>query len=249
MLDEEDISNGICEQRRIWFKIRPFYKSLTVDPDWLVQKKKYREMGIGVRLNPAQQHQFCSSFGLQNVQKCPVCRTMMVRDVESSFDSVCWICRTHFCFHCAVQYSGKFGWRTGASTHEPTCREYRHSAPGAEPLYVQRRLEEEKFAEQSKLQLCLALAESLQWPSLLQEPPKRLADTVLFSSDNGTSHALSIVLRNSLDGILSSWGACSFCYVSLCVLFQQCYIFMFVGWRGFKSLDLCCVGCSLFIAL
>ncbi len=234
VLDEEDISNGIGEQRGIWFKIRPFYKYLTVDPDWLSYTKKYLEMGIGVRLNPAQRHKFSNDFGHQNFQRCPVCHVMMIRDVDSSFETVCMICRTEFCWHCAILCSGKFGWRTDASAHEPTCVEYIHGAPGAEPLYVQRRLEEEKFAEQSKLRLCLALAESLQWLSknlsLLQEPPKRLADIVLCSSDNGISHALSMARRDSLDGILSKWGEGCFRYVSLYALFEQCYTFMFVGW-------------------
>ena len=225
VLDEEDISNGICEQRGIWFKIRPFYKSLTVDPDWLSYKKKYLEMGIGVRLNPAQRHQISNSFGHQDFQRCPVCHVMMIRDVESSFETVCSICRTEFCWHCAILRSGKFGWRTDLSAHEPTCVEYRHCAPGAEPLYVQRRLEEEKFAEQSKLQLCLTLAESLQWLSLLQEPPKRLADIVLCSSDNGVSHALSMARRDSLDGILSSWGEGCFRFVSF-----SSYLFCPISW-------------------
>ena len=189
-------------------------------PDWLSYKKKYLEMGIGVRLNPAQRHQISNSFGHQDFQRCPVCHVMMIRDVESSFETVCSICRTEFCWHCAIQCSGKFGWRTDASAHEPTCVKYRHGAPDAEPLYVQRRLEEEKFAEQSKLQLCLTLAESLQWLSLLQEPPKRLADI------------------DSLDGRLSSWGEGCFRNVSLYALFEQCYIFVFVGWWGVKSLDL-----------
>jgi hypothetical protein len=203
---------------------------LTVDPDWLSYKKKYLEMGIGVRLNPAQRHQISNSFGLQDFQRCPVCHLMMVRDVESSFETVCLQCRTEFCWHCAILRSGKFGWRTSstdayASAHEPTCVKYRHGAPDAEPLYVQRRLEEEKFAEQSKLKLCLALAESLQWLSLLQEPPKRLADIVLCSSDNGVSHALSMARRDSLDGILSSWGEGCFRFVSF-----SSYLFCPISW-------------------
>ena len=145
VLDEEDISNGIGEQRGIWCKILPFYKSLTVDPDWLAHKKKYLEMGIGVRLTPAQLHQM-SNFGQYSVQQCPGCHTMMTRDTESSCGTVCRICSTHFCWNCAVPRSGKFGWCTDSSAHEPTCVEYRHCAPGAQPLYVQRRLEEEKFA-------------------------------------------------------------------------------------------------------
>ena len=171
----------------------------------------------------------------------PVCHVMMIRDVESSFETVCSICRTEFCWHCAIQCSGKFGWRSDASAHEPTCVEYWHCAPGVEPLYVQRRLEEEKFAEQSKLQLCLALAESLQWPSLLQEPPKRLADMVLLSSDNGVSHAWSMA-RRDLDGILSSWGECCFRYV-LCVhtLISVTFLCLFGrGCQEFGSL-LCCM--------
>jgi hypothetical protein len=240
VLDEEDISNGICEQRGVWFKILPFYKSLTVDPDWLAHKKKYLEMGIGVRLTPAR-HEISMNFGPHTFQMCPGCRTMMAPDQESSCDTVCFICSTNFCRNCAVPHSGKFGWRTDLSAHEPTCVEYRHCAPGAQPLYVQRRLEEEKFAEQSKLQLCLALAQSLQWPSLLHKPPQRLADLILLSSDNAVSHALSIARRNSLDGILCSWGAFLLCFFvwSLSTVFRF-YVCWVAGFRQFGSL-LCCM--------
>ena len=178
VLDEEDISNGIGEQRGTWRKNLPFYKSLTVDPDWLAHKKKYLEMGIGERLTPAQRHQM-SNFGEYNLQKCPGCHTMMARDVaqrqpltrlsqrkrdtETSCGTVCGICSTHFCWNCAVPRSGKFGWRTDSSAHEPTCVEYRPCAPGAQPLYVQRRLEEERFAEESKLQF------PQKWPSQQHE--------------------------------------------------------------------------------
>jgi hypothetical protein len=249
VLDEEDISNGVCEQRGVWFKILPFHKSLTVHPDWLVHRKKYRDMGIGVRLTPAQRHEISMNFGPHTFQKCPFCRVLMARDQESSFDTVCTICSTYFCWNCAVPHSGKFGWRAGSSAHEPTCAEYRHCAPGAEPLYVQRRLEEENFAEQSKLQLCLALAESLQWPSLLQKPPKRLADMGLLSSDNRVSHAWSIARRNSLDGILCSWGAFLLCFFvwSLSSVFRF-YVCWVAGFQHFGSL-LCCmprVHCAIY---
>jgi len=193
------------------------------------------EMGIGVRLNPAQRHKISNSFGHQDFQRCPVCHVMMIRDVESSFESVCSICRTEFCWHCAILCSGKFGWRTDASAHEPTCVKYRHGAPGAEPLYVQRRLEEEKLAEEYKVQLCLYLLELLQWPSLLLKPTMSLRLMISSSSDNGSilQHgldALSLVRRDTLDRMLECLGTCRFCCVCLLVVvFLHCCIFVFVG--------------------
>jgi hypothetical protein len=139
ILDQEDVYNGIGEQRQNWDKMQAF---ITANCELLQKtraaeaRKQQREMREKTR---------------RSFMKCTNCWLYTRRGNTS-----CAMCNTRFCSDCAAPYSGEFGLRSNddRSAHEPSCPSYLQPASGAEPIYARRRA-------RTQLTFCVKLAQSL----------------------------------------------------------------------------------------
>lgn len=158
---EEDVLNGIGRKRGVWCEVRELVTCATIDPGgWLVHKRENLARGIGNRRCPE-----IAKFANINYQTCPFCGVVSGQEDWGSPESMCPQCGAYFCILCGVPSIPPFS-RVDRDAHEPTCSEYR-AAPGTQPRYVRRRLEEDIFKLQSELRFCVALVQSLQWPQML----------------------------------------------------------------------------------
>ncbi len=157
----------MVELRGVGRRVPDYFAFATADPgNWLAHKKGHLKRSVVDRRPPpitsaeiaacaehARNNDDPHTFGL--CKSCPFCRvTYLPGRVEPLIPCTRRSC---FCRHCGVpdMTEGSFHRRVARAAHDPASCEYKGAACGREPLCVQR-------------MFCVALAESLQWPQMLQ---------------------------------------------------------------------------------